>query len=118
MEEVVVQRVREFIKSEKMTSKEVARVLNMSEANLSNKLTGTRKMDLSTLCELLVAFPNLSAEWLLRGEGSMYKSKNYDQPKMSFGQFLLSTLINCSKTEAMKVKNVVDSVVDLKENEE
>lgn len=46
MEEIVVLRIREFIKDKKMTSKELASALNLSEANLSNKLTGSRKMDL------------------------------------------------------------------------
>lgn len=118
MEDIVLQRVRQFMKKEHLTNKGLAGVLEMTEANLSNKLNGIRKIDLSTLCVLLDKFPDLSAEWLLRGEGNMYKSKNYDQPKMSFGQFLLSTLTKCSKSEAMKVKNVVDSVVELKENEE
>ena len=118
MDKAVVQRVKDFMSANKFNIREFAKVLDMHETTLSCKLGGTRSLDIITLCNILDAFPDLSAEWLLRGEGNMYKSKNYDQPKMSFGQFLLSTLTNCSKTEAMKVKNVVDSVVELKENEE
>lgn len=118
MDKAVIQRVKDFMSANKFNIREFAKVLDMHETTLSCKLGGTRALDIITLCNILNAFPDLSAEWLLRGEGNMYKSNNYDQPKMSFGQFLLSTLTNCSKTEAMKVKNVVDSVVELKENEE
>lgn len=118
MEIDVNQRVKEFMRKENLTTRELSRRIDMSESTMSSKIIGARKIDIDTLCAILNAFPDLSAEWLLRGEGSMYKSENFDKPKMSFGQFLLSTLTNCSKTEAMKVKNVVDSVVELKENEE
>lgn len=118
MEKAVVQRVKDYMKEQKVSVRDLSKLVDMNENTLSCKISGVRAMDMLTICKILDAFPDLSAEWLLRGEGSMYKSKNYDQPKMSFGQFLLSTLTNCSKTEAMKVKNVVDSVVELKENEE
>lgn len=118
MEDVVLQRIRQFMKKERLSGKELASALDMTEANLSNKLNGIRKIDLSTLCVLLNRFPDLSAEWLLRGEGDMYKSQNYEQPKMGFGKFLMSMLANCSKSEATKIKNLVDSVVDIQENDE
>lgn len=118
MEDIVLQRVRQFMKKEGISIRELSKRFDMTESTLGGKLNGSRKIDIEVVSFILRDFPDLSAEWLLRGEGNMYKSKNYDQPKMSFGQFLLSTLTTCSKTEAMKVKNVVDSVVELKENDE
>lgn len=118
MEEIVAQRVRELMKKKRFSIKDLASKLDMGESNLSNKLNNIRKIDVSTICVLLEAFPDLSAEWLLRGEGDMYKSQNYEQPKMGFGKFLMSMLANCSKSEATKIKNLVDSVVDIQENDE
>lgn len=34
-------------------------------------------MPLSTVDKFLSSFPEISAEWLLRGEGEMIKGKNY-----------------------------------------
>ena len=118
MEDIVLQRVRQFMKKEGISIRELSKRFDMSESTLGGKLNGSNKIDLKVVSLILGDFPDLSAEWLLRGEGNMYKSKNYDQPKMSFGQFLLSRLSKCSKSEAMKVKNVVDSVVELKDNDE
>lgn len=118
MEDVIIQRIREFLKKQKLTIRELSKVIDMHENTLSCKFNGIRSMDLLTMCKILEAFPDLSAEWLLRGEGDMYKSQNYEQPKMGFGKFLMSMLANCSKSEATKIKNLVDSVVDIQENDE
>lgn len=120
MDKVVVQRVKDFMSANKYNIREFAKVLNMHETTLSCKLGGTRALDIITLCNILNAFPDLSAEWLLRGEGNMYKSKNREQPqsRMSFIDLLLQGLCNSDKKEVEKVKRVVDSVAELKENEE
>lgn len=117
MEGSVTQRVVQLLEEKKMS------VLAFCEATGLPRSTFNRQINTDSIClqfvqKLLEYYPDISTDWLVMGRGNMYKSKNYDQPKMSFGQFLLSTLTKCSKSEAMKVKNVVDSVVELKENEE
>lgn len=67
---------------------------------------------------MLNSFPDLSAEWLLRGDGGMYMSSQpQPAPRMSFIDMLLQGLCNADRKEVQKVKNVVDSVVELKDNE-
>ena len=118
MEDIVLQRIRQFMKKENISIRELSKRFDMSESTLGGKLNGSNKVDLKVVSLILGDFPDLSAEWLLRGEGDMYKSQNYEQPKMGFGKFLMSMLANCSKSEATKIKNLVDSVVDIQENDE
>lgn len=51
-----------------------ARDINISQVTLNNYMLGKRKPSLEVCTKILAAFPDISAEWLLRGEGSMYKS--------------------------------------------
>lgn len=40
---------------------------------LSNQLNGVRELSLSTVIAILSAYPDVSSEWLMRGEGKMTK---------------------------------------------
>ena len=48
----------------------------MSEATLKGKLNGTRTLDLNTIISIAIRLEDLSVEWLLRGEGDMFKSSS------------------------------------------
>lgn len=119
MEEVVLQRVRQFMKIENISIRELSKRFKITESTLGGKLNGSRKIDIEVVSLILREFPNLSAEWLLRGEGEMYKGGQLQPaPRMSFIDMLLQGLCNSDKKEVEKVKRVVDSVAELKENEE
>ena len=49
--------------------------LNMPEKTFNNKMNGLRGLDLDTLTSVLLHYGDISAEWLLRGEGNMNKSE-------------------------------------------
>ncbi|GAB7122220.1 transcriptional regulator [Bacteroides fragilis] len=53
-------------------------MLSMRETTLNGKLNGTRGLDLDTLKSIITHFEDLSAEWLLRGEGEMLREKRED----------------------------------------
>lgn len=53
-----------------------ARDISISQVTLNNYMLGKRKPSLDVCLKILSAFPDISAEWLLRGEGSMYKSES------------------------------------------
>ena len=71
MENSVNQRVVIFAKSHNITIKALAASLNINEKTLGHKLSGHSKVDIDTILALLSTFEDLSAEWLLRGIGTM-----------------------------------------------
>ena len=73
MEKDVTERLNKFIKAKRLTNRYIADKINMAEATLNNKLNGTRGLDLETLQKILAQFKDLSANWLLRGEGEMLR---------------------------------------------
>ena len=73
MESAVCNRIKQFLKENRYTVRTLAGMLNVNEGTLANKLNGTRGIDIETVCALLNMFPQLSADWLLLGRGSMLR---------------------------------------------
>ncbi|MBR4404841.1 MAG: hypothetical protein IKT30_00480 [Bacteroidaceae bacterium] len=61
------------MKDNRYTVRTLASMLNVNEGTLANKLNGTRGIDVETVCAILEQFPQLSADWLLLGRGSMVR---------------------------------------------
>jgi hypothetical protein len=92
MEDIVTQRVNEFRKSLDLSILAFSKEININQTTLNKQLKdGGCGVQVSTLKQILDTYPNLSAEWLLRGEGSMEKGANAVQ--MQFGNVLNNTLV-------------------------
>ena len=77
MEDDVRQRLRLFVKSKGISV--VAEEIGYKQSTFSSKLNGDRGIDLNFIEALLMRYPELSAEWLLRGTGHMEFSSSSDQ---------------------------------------
>lgn len=76
MENLITQRVREFLSCNSISVNSLAKQINVAQATLNPQLRGDRTLAANIVVKILEAFPNISAEWLLRGEGEMYKSNS------------------------------------------
>ncbi len=76
MYDIVAQRLRLFLAKKDITCKKLSAMIFMSEATLKGKLNGTRTLDLNTIISIAIRLEDLSVEWLLRGEGDMFKSSS------------------------------------------
>lgn len=50
----------------------------MAQATLNPQLRGDRTLAANIVEKILTAFPDVSAEWLMRGIGTMYSNQNAD----------------------------------------
>lgn len=73
MYDVVAQRLRLFLAKKNITYRKLSGMIFMSETTLNGKLNGTRTLDLNTLISITTRLEDVSVEWLLRGEGDMFK---------------------------------------------
>ena len=99
MEKDVTERLNKFIKAKRLTNRYIADKINMAEATLNNKLNGTRGLDLETLQKILAQFKDLSANWLLRGEGEMLRDN------------ILEDSTNLLKQTIAEERNSVDIII-------
>ena len=50
----------------------------MSQTTLNTQLKGERALSANVVAKVLVAYPDVSAEWLMRGIGTMYHKEGAD----------------------------------------
>jgi len=70
----ILSRINELIIALNLTSRAFAIACGIKYTTLNNYLTGRRAIGFDTVDAILKGFPNVSAEWLMRGEGHMFKS--------------------------------------------
>lgn len=75
MENSIIQRIAEIITSKGFSENSFAKQIGSNQRTINQQLRGDRKLSLDTVCNVINSFGDISAEWLLRGEGSMNKSE-------------------------------------------
>lgn len=74
MEEDLIFRIKQIVRERASGNvSQCARHINIEQTRLNNCLIGKRKPSLDICARILTAFPDISAEWLMRGEGPMHK---------------------------------------------
>ena len=70
----MIKRIKSLMQEFSMSENEFAKALSMSQSTLNGYTKESRKPSLALAESVLNAFEDISAEWLLRGEGEMYKT--------------------------------------------
>ncbi|MDC2304283.1 helix-turn-helix transcriptional regulator [Bacteroides stercoris] len=73
--ETIIQRIKALIVYEfgERGENAFAKKIGIPQVSLNNYTRGRRKLRLEVIEAVIQAFPNISAEWLLRGEGDMIR---------------------------------------------
>ena len=75
MEEKLRKRLNKFMEEEGLSVNSLAKVINVQTRTLNNQIKTETAIPAITLLEILFHYPDISAEWLLRGSGSMFLSE-------------------------------------------
>lgn len=67
----LVSRIRKIIEYAAMSDRAFARACGINQPTLFNQLKGLRSVSLDTVTAVAAAFPEVSRDWLLLGEGEM-----------------------------------------------
>ena len=68
------QKLRDLMTSEHLKSGQLAEMLGINPAGISHILAGRNKPGFDLLQKILRRFPRVSPDWLLLGEGPMYRA--------------------------------------------
>jgi transcriptional regulator with XRE-family HTH domain len=71
----LIERIKILIKEVSKSEREFSLQLGINPATLNLYMLGKRKLSLETIESILKVYPNISAEWLLRGNGEMNLGK-------------------------------------------
>ena len=70
----VLERIKQLADTLRYKDATLASIIGIPQTTVSGYTTGKRKVSLAFTLAVLEHFPELSAEWLLRGEGDMFRS--------------------------------------------
>lgn len=73
MENALTERFKELIRAKSSSILDFSKRIDIAQTTLNSQLCSTRGISINVIMLTLNAFPDISAEWLLRGIGSMYK---------------------------------------------
>lgn len=76
MKEAIIQRINVICSKKSKSIRDFSSQIGINNSTLIQQLKGSRSLSLDTINAILVTFEDISAEWLLRGYGSMYKIDN------------------------------------------
>lgn len=102
----MVNRISKLIESTGLNPTSFASKVGVQQRTLWGQLNGQRKLSLDTVEAILNAYPELSAEWLMRGTGSMMKSA-HEQDKR------LDNLIDVISMQQETIRNLQEKVKQL-----
>lgn len=111
MKELVLQRIIRLSKEKSNSENQFAKLIGVNQRTINQQLKKERSLSLDTILSVLSSFGDISAEWLLRGEGEMYKTvsenknNNFDESQyVSMKKY--ETIVNLFGQTASELKDM------------
>lgn len=95
MEVTIYQRIKCVLEDKSLSVNALSKQISVAQATLNPQLRGDRTLAANIVEKILEAFPDVSAEWLMRGVGTMYhkecvedstymvaETPHHDEPKV------------------------------------
>lgn len=78
MEVAIFQRIKLILEDKQVSVNALSKLVDMSQTTLNTQLKGERALSANVVAKVLIAFPDVSAEWVMRGVGTMYGNQDAD----------------------------------------
>jgi plasmid maintenance system antidote protein VapI len=108
----MVNRVKYLINEKARSVREFAEKIGVKQVTLNQQISGDRKLSLDIVFSILNSFPDISAEWLLRGKGNMYNTEN-SMPDIKTGdmQKIYETVVKDKDEQIEKMKAEINQLI-------
>ncbi len=83
MEVTIYQRIMLILEDKQLSVNALSKLVEMSQTTLNTQLKGERALSANVVAKVLSVFPDVSAEWVMRGVGTMYH-KEGDGEEVSY----------------------------------
>ena len=108
---MMVERLKQIISNFGISDRQFALSCGIAQNTLSRQLNGARELSLTTVYTVLSCYPEISAEWLLRGTGEMLLTS--EQPTASNENDRLSKLIDTIAFQQDTINNLQRRIKEL-----
>ncbi len=79
-------RINDLISKKKVSVYKLAKDSGLNQSTINPQINGTNEVQLPLILAILTLFPDVSAEWLLRGEEPMYRN-NIEQASKEVAEY-------------------------------
>lgn len=113
MEKTLTERFKELIRVKSSSILDFSKRIDIAQTTLNSQLCSTRGISINVIMFILNAFPDISAEWLLREVGNMYKNveastnietEEEDSPKDDFYKDIIFIYQEMAKEYRKKIE--------------
>ncbi len=112
MQQSINERIKELLKSKRYTINSLAKETGVLQQTLNKQIMGQSTMSVDTIIKILNLFPDVSAEWLLRGEGAVFKLFQHNVNGDNIGGN--KTVVDSQLIEQLKIKdNQINELLSL-----
>lgn len=101
----IISRINELVKFSGLSVRAFAIKCGIPQKTLDNQVKGLRGVSLETTLSILQAFPEVSANWLLKGEGEMLTGNQKD-PSAERIEKLIGTIETLQESIELKNKSI------------
>lgn len=102
----ITDRINLVMKREYMTCRAFSAKIGMNSQTVNNYMNGKRDPTYEFLSRILETFVDISAEWLMRGEGSMIKEQDTSLEE-------LKQVVNAMKVDMLVKEGVIKELKDI-----
>lgn len=100
----MIERIRLLIETQNLTASQFADKIKVQRSGLSHILSGRNKASLDFAQKVIMTFPEVSPDWLINGEGSMFrKQQTKDGQEAATGE--MQSLFSSASRENSKGLN-------------
>lgn len=107
----MIERIKKIINHYGLSDRGFAIKCGIKQNTFSNQINGVREISLQTINSILITFENISAEWLLRGNGEMLLTS--EQPTASNENDRLNKLIDTIAFQQDTINNLQRRIKEL-----
>ena len=78
MEVTIFQRIKLILENKQVSVNSLSKLVDVAQTTLNTQLRGERALSANVVAKVLIAFPDVSAEWLMRVVGTMYVKEDVE----------------------------------------
>lgn len=113
MEHAVVRRIKLLFEKKNINANKFGNKNDAAIRRYQRQLKGESSLSLEFIVDIIDAFEDLSAEWLLRGEGEMFRCKAKSETEDATTQKLLETQQELIDMQREKITMLTEKISEL-----
>ena len=112
----MINRIKLLIEHYKMTDRAFALSCGLKQSTFCNQLNGNREVSLITVSSILNTYDNISSEWLMRGDGKMFRTSEDTESANRISSLIdtISTLSSVIQSKDARIKELEEEIANLK----